>query len=147
MAAKSVDADVVVRITADNPFVNGELVDLVLGRFLEQYPHFDYASNTEKSGFPFGLFVEVVKMSSLVEVKENNPSPEQMEHVTLSFRLNSNVYKVYNVKTEMNFGNLLLSVDTNEDYIRVCSIFNKLFKVKPDFGLSDITKIVEKESA
>ncbi|MDA8942677.1 glycosyltransferase family protein [Alphaproteobacteria bacterium] len=143
LASKSVNADAIVRITADNPFVNGELVDLVLRRFLETYPNIDYASNTEKSGFPFGLFVEVVKMSSLIKVNENNPSPAQMEHVTISFRSNSNSYNVCNVKTELNFGDLLLSVDTIEDYIRVCPLFDQLIKINPYFGLSDIAKLVK----
>mgnify|MGYP001350440503 CR=1 FL=1 len=143
LASKSVNADVIVRLTADNPFVNGELVDLVLSTFLETYPNIDYASNTEKSGFPFGLFVEVVKLSSLSKLNENNPSSAQMEHVTISFRSDSDSYIVCNVKTELNFGDLLLSVDTVEDYIRVCALFNQLIKLNPYFRLSDIAKLVK----
>jgi len=59
------DAEVIVRLTADNPFVDRNLVDYVLGAYLSAAPPVCYASNIEDSGFPYGLYVEVVAESAL----------------------------------------------------------------------------------
>ena len=62
--AQAFNASIVVRLTCDNPFVHSELVDYAVAEFLKQYPEIDYVSNTDSLGFPYGLFVEVIKAST-----------------------------------------------------------------------------------
>ena len=137
-AAQFYNAEVIVRLTADNPFVSADLVDQMVSKFLSLYPNIDYVSNTDNSGFPFGLFVEVVKTNSLLAVQKSLPSPDQIEHVTLSFRQCSSIYQTYQVKSEWSMENVMLTIDTKDDLNRLNSDFKSLVKKDPNFNYLDM---------
>ena len=139
-------ADAIVRLTADNPFVGAELVDIVIEEFIQRYPMVDYVSNTENSGYPFGLFVEVVNMTSLEELQLQKLSRAQLEHVTVPFRSCNSRYSTYQVRSNYDFGQLALSVDTMEDYIRLEPLFRTLSERNANFGLADIASSKKKFS-
>src|SRR5208283_2176155 len=48
-------AEVVVRVTADCPVIDPEVVDRVIGRFLERAAAVDYVSNTQLRTYPRGM--------------------------------------------------------------------------------------------
>lgn len=137
-AAQFYNAEVIVRLTADNPFVSADLVDQMVSKFLSLYPNIDYVSNTDNSGFPFGLFVEVVKTNSLLAVQKSLPSPDQIEHVTLSFRQCSSIYQTYQVKSDLSMENVMLTIDTKDDLNRLNSDFKSLVKKDPNFNYLDM---------
>src|SRR5580704_8315258 len=56
-AAREFGADAIVRITADCPLIDPELIDATVRAFLEQKP--DYATNSLVATYPRGLDVEV----------------------------------------------------------------------------------------
>ena len=142
-AAQFYDADVIVRLTADNPFVGADLVDLVLSKFLCLYPNIDYVSNTDEGGFPFGLFVEAVKTSSLLNINELDPSADQIEHVTLSFRQNATTYLTHQIKSNFCFADVMLTIDTKSDFDRLEPVFTSLVLKDPFFNYSDIAEIYD----
>ena len=101
-------------------------------------PNIDYVSNTDDSGFPFGLFVEVVKTNSLLAVQKSLPSPDQIEHVTLSFRQCSPIYQTYQVKSYWSMENVMLTIDTKDDLNRLNSDFKSLAEKDPNFNYLDM---------
>jgi spore coat polysaccharide biosynthesis protein SpsF (cytidylyltransferase family) len=81
-AARAHHADVVVRITADCPFVDAGLIDQVVGAFLGG--GYDYVSNVlEPRTYPRGLDVEVFRFSALEKAWQEDRDPSWREHVTL----------------------------------------------------------------
>ena len=67
-AAKEVNADIVIRITADCPLIDPEIIDHIITRFIDEQPN--YASNVLTRTYPRGLDTEVFSMSTLKRVWE-----------------------------------------------------------------------------
>ncbi len=62
-AAQAFSADVVVRITADCPLIDSNIVDRVIQHFLDD--DLDYVSNALRYTYPDGLDVEVFSFAAL----------------------------------------------------------------------------------
>ena len=139
-AAQKCRADIVVRLTADNPFVDGSLIDLCLNEFLPRYPEIDYAANVDDCGFPFGLFVEVVKLNTLIDIMDD-ATAEEAEHVTLHIRKHKDQFTIKNILAKQRYPDINLSVDTIEDRVRLLSVFSTLYKKNPNFSLNDIANL------
>jgi glutamate-1-semialdehyde 2,1-aminomutase len=79
-AAKAQAADVVVRITADCPFIDPALVDDVIA--LREAKGADYATNTDPATYPDGLDVEVFTSEALFRAAHEAEARYDREHVT-----------------------------------------------------------------
>ncbi|MBL42063.1 MAG: spore coat protein [Rhodospirillaceae bacterium] len=105
----------IIRLTADNPFVDFNLIDFLVEETLAKYNHYDYINNIENSGFPIGLYVEIFKGKKLKEIRPLKIK-EDLEHVTTSFRNNKSLFKIVNIKTNHRFKYDNLTVDTLEEF-------------------------------
>ena len=72
-------AEWIVRITADNPFVQPELIDAAV----EQAAGVRYVYSGHTNRMPRGFDLEVVHRSALEEALAQAVAPEEREHVTL----------------------------------------------------------------
>jgi len=79
-AARSVAADVVIRITGDCPLIDPQLVDTVIEKFRASGA--DYVSNTSPPTYPDGLDTEVFRFSALETAWKQASTDFQKEHVT-----------------------------------------------------------------
>jgi spore coat polysaccharide biosynthesis protein SpsF len=79
-AAEVHRAEGVVRITADCPLADPEVIDRVVRAFLERRP--DFASNTLCRTYPRGLDVEVLTAQALATAWRHAREPYQRVHVT-----------------------------------------------------------------
>lgn len=79
-AAKAQGAELVVRITADCPLIDPEVIDAVLS--LRAQEAADYASNTDPASFPDGLDVEVFTAAALAVAADEATELFDREHVT-----------------------------------------------------------------
>ena len=137
--ANSSKAEIIIRLTADNPLVNSEVIKKVFSDFWIRYPFIDYVSNTGHSGYPYGLFVEIFKTDALKKLLKLNCFKDR-EHVTVPFR-KSKHFKSYLSKSDLNYPNISLTVDTLEDYERVKSFYTKLLKINKKVSLKNICNI------
>ena len=141
-AAQSHRADVLVRLTADNPFVDASLVDFVVGCFLGADEQVDYVQNVDDCGFPFGLYVEVCTMDALREANAQ-ASAEEREHVTLYVRQRPDAFAHIRVEAPGAFQETHLSVDTPEDHARLKPLFERLHAENPAFGMAELVSARE----
>ena len=116
LAAKVVDADIIMRITADCPLISPELCGQVLKARTKA--NADYASNIEPRTFPQGFDCEVFTFETLKKADEQS---EEREHVTTWMRQSKEVKRV-NVKSPWPLEGRL-TLDTWEDYIVICAAF------------------------
>ena len=90
-AAKKFQVDVIVRITADDPFKDYRLVDEAVSVLIEN--KLDFVCNNNPVSFPEGLDVEVLTFNAL-EVSYNNViSDFDKEHVTQYIHKNKDKFK------------------------------------------------------
>lgn len=80
-AARACEAQTVVRITSDCPFIDPDIVDQTVSLFLESGA--DYASNSLPAQFPHGLDCEVFSANRLFEADARASAPAEREHVTV----------------------------------------------------------------
>jgi glutamate-1-semialdehyde 2,1-aminomutase len=120
MAAKSVSADVIVRITGDCPFVDPILVDQCVREFKRS--GVDYLSNTNPVTYPDGLDVEVISFASLEQANNETYSEFDKEHVTPFIR-NTNTFSKLSISHTQDLSNLRWTVDEPEDLIVATNVF------------------------
>jgi len=111
--AKKFSIDTIVRITADNPLIDPNIIDLVIEKFEKNAC--DYASNTLPRTFPYGTEVEVFSFKSLQKAWKNAKMPSEREHVTPYIRNLQNKFKIINIKNEDDISYLRYTIDRDED--------------------------------
>jgi spore coat polysaccharide biosynthesis protein SpsF len=134
--------NVVVRITADCPVIDPEIIDKAIAIFKRE--NFDYLSNSIVRTFPRGLDVEVFRKSLFLEAsKKFNLSEYQKEHVTPVFYQNPDFYKLGHLISREKFSNLRWTVDTEEDFSFIRQIYENLYPINPKFGFHDVLKFLK----
>jgi spore coat polysaccharide biosynthesis protein SpsF (cytidylyltransferase family) len=112
--AKETNADTVVRITADCPFLSPAVVDRVVGSY--EASDDEYVTNILEYTHPDGLDVEVFGFETLETVWQEATEPADREHVTTYIRqsdefASQNVENVLDM-TAYEFGRRYSSVDS-----------------------------------
>lgn len=136
-AAKRHDADVVVRITGDCPFVDSELVDHCIREFRRK--KVDYLSNVTPPSFPDGLDVEVFTMETLERAWRESSESFDREHVTPYIRTSSG-FKLGAISNPEDLSALRWTLDEPEDLLVINNVFHHF---SPDifFGWTDILQL------
>ena len=129
-AAHATNADVVIRITGDCPFVDPQLIDEMLEDFVAS--NIDYMSNTNPPTFPDGFDIEIFKKSALLQSAEIATSAFEREHVTPCLRTNS-LFSRKNKAAVVDTSHLRLTVDEQRDLDVVRGIADH-FSPRTDFS-------------
>jgi spore coat polysaccharide biosynthesis protein SpsF len=117
-------ADVVVRITSDCPLIEPQVVDWVVGEFLDRQPEVDYASNTSlKRTFPRGLDTEVIRFAALERAWREDRNPAWREHVTPYIYRHPELFGLHNVENPVDHSHMRWTVDTSQDLAFVRRIY------------------------
>lgn len=119
-AARSVEADVIVRVTADCPLLDAEVVDRVVEALARDV---DYASNTHARSFPRGLDVEALHRDTLERLDRLARTPATREHVTSFVLEQPSLFRIAQVTSEEGASDLRWTVDTDEDLALVRALF------------------------
>ena len=144
-AAKERRAAIVVRITADCPLIDPQVIDRVVSAFLTD--DCDYASNTIVCSYPDGLDVEVFSFAALASAWRDARRSTDREHVT-SYLRSSGRFRLRNVESPL--GGALheqrWTVDEARDLEFVRAIYQRL-PAKSDFGWREVLKLLDNEPA
>ena len=137
IAIEQFNPTTIVRITADNPFIDiQKLSETIL---FHKEGNLDY---TCSDYLPYGMNIEVVSAATLLEIdKMNDITIEEREHVTMKLYNCSN-FKTHIIKSnDVDLGHIRVTVDTPHDYMR-SALLHQLQKNKPlDDDLSFIIKM------
>ncbi len=119
-AAKTTNADIVVRITGDCPLVDPSLVD----RCIQCYKDLkvDYFSNTNPVSYPDGMDIEVISFASIERANNEAVLDYDREHVT-PYILNSESFLKSSMQHSEDLSNLRWTVDEYEDLAVVTKVF------------------------
>jgi len=125
-ASKLLSATIIVRITADDPFKDPEIIDKVLYHLIEN-DHLDYVSNNIEPSFPEGLDVEAFRFSALKKAWKEALLPSEREHVTPYIYKNNKIFNVANIKCDCDLSDMRWTVDYINDLNFAREIYKKLY--------------------
>lgn len=124
--AERARADVVVRLTADCPLLDPEVIDRVVAEVID-HPATDYASNVTERSYPRGLDVEAFTREALIRMDQLGRSPAAREHVTIPVRLeHPEAFHCRSVGSPDDDSDLRWTVDTAEDLEFVRLVYRTL---------------------
>ena len=134
------DAEAVVRVTADDPLLDPQVIDKVIQRYLES--PVDYASNILERSWPRGVDTEVISREALERSNREATLEEHREHVTIFARTRGDLFRLLNVTApkEETWPELRLCIDTAEDYEMIRQIFLALSFDPTRPGIGEIVR-------
>ena len=136
-ASKLTRSEILVRLTADCPLIDPEIIKQVIDAFKSNEA--DYASNINPPTFPDGLDVEVFSKEILFLANEFCQELSEREHVTPWIINNKNIKKI-NICNPNDLSYLRLTVDYPEDLEVIKKIIKK-FNSNTDFSWRDVLKL------
>lgn len=123
-AARSAQADVVVRITSDCPLIDPLLVDEVVTHFLTREPAVDYVSNVVPvRTYSRGLDTEVIRFEALERAHREATDSASREHVTAYIYRHPETFRLEGYRCAEDHSAHRWTVDTPEDFALVEKIY------------------------
>lgn len=135
--AKLLKPEYVIRLTADCPCFDAELLDAAIR---EMRPDTDYMGMTSES-FADGLDLEIMKFSALEKAWKEAVHSFEREHVTQYIIRHPELFRLQNFESPIgDFGDQRWTVDEPEDFELVKKIYEhfELELKRDDFGYREI---------
>ena len=132
------NADPIVRVTGDCPLVDPDLLDKMLGFYLEN--NYDFVSNTIIPTYPDGLDIEIFSFKSLRKTFNEAKLKSEKEHVTPYIWKNPGIFQLYNYRNKEELSNYRWTVDEQLDLELIRQIYSN-FKPKIIFSFQDVIEM------
>ena len=141
--AKKFDGDLIVRITADDPLVNPELIDEIIQVCMQT--NCDYATNILHKTYPIGICGEVFPFKILQKLHERQKDSLSREHVTYHITENPHLYNIREVfaPEKLRRPNWRLTVDYKEDLELMSEIFTKLYDANSYIKYASLVRLLD----
>jgi spore coat polysaccharide biosynthesis protein SpsF len=140
-AAKSFNADSIVRITADCPVIDPQIVDEVIHEYIVK-KHDVCGLSGE---FPDGLDVTVFSFKTLEDTWRNAKLPSEREHVCPYMSKHPEKFKLGEYVKFDNLGHYRWTVDEVQDLQFIREVFSRLYEPGEIFLTEDILNLLERE--
>lgn len=135
-SARLLKAEHVVRITADCPLMDPDIIDLIVSRHLVSKA--DYTSNTLLPTYPDGEDVEVLTVDALERAWRDATLRSEREHVTPYLTSHPEIFNLVNVKNAVDLSAKRWTLDREVDYDFLKTIFARLYPRNPLFGMREV---------
>ena len=141
-AARLFKAKDIIRITADCPLIDPQIIDDTIDCYFERGA--DYCSNALEETFPDGLDVSIFSFNALSNAWENAKLLSEREHVIPYIRKNPDKFKIVSFRNEADLSNKRWTLDTEKDFLFIKAVLEGLYPAKPDFKMNDILEFLKK---
>jgi len=130
-AAEHYQADIIVRVCADNPLVCASEIDRLVHFYHDNSIDYAYNHIPRNNNYPDGLGAEICDKDLLFKIDCESKTPEQREHL---FNLIWDNQERYNIGTfdpprEIAYPKLKLDIDTHQDYLK---LLNAPYRIEMD---------------
>lgn len=144
-AAKENNADIVVRVTSDCPLIDPEVSSKIIEFYLENMDKYDYVSNTIDRTYPRGLDIEVFSFKALEKAFKEAIIERDKEHVTPYIWDNPDKFKLCQYRNDIDYSYLRWTLDTEEDYLLISTVYKELYGTKDILGFNNIIELFKKK--
>ena len=130
-AAKSFDAEIIVRVTADCPLFDPEVLSSMLVEFeriLSGGSAKIYLSNTRVRTYPRGLDAEIFNFPALETAYHKAKQDFEREHVTQYMHSHEDEFMLYDFKNNENYSDYRWTLDTPEDFNFIEAVYLGLYR-------------------
>lgn len=139
--AREYNADVIVRVPADNPTPEPSIIDQTISYHLSSDN--DFSSSYPEilnNGFPDGVGCEVYNMGALEEIWKTSSDPRNREHPHTNVYENPGRYRIGTpaCPVELRRPDIVLDVNTQAEYDFMAKLYEDLYPANPHFTISDI---------
>jgi spore coat polysaccharide biosynthesis protein SpsF len=124
--AKKFSLTHIVRITADNPLIDPDMIDQAIKKYSTF--NYDYLTNSIDRTFPNGTEVEIFSFDALEIAWKYAKKKSEREHVTPYFYNNPKKFKIHHFKQKKNQSKFRYTIDRKEDYALVVEILSRIKK-------------------
>jgi len=138
---KNLNADIVVRITADCPLMDASIIDIGLDKFLNS--NYDYLSNVHPATYPDGYDVEIFSFKTLENAWKDAKKTSEREHVTPYIWNHPELFKLGNWENEKDYSQYRLTVDEKEDFELVSKIILQFKSKFAQLSMKDVIGFLE----
>ena len=143
-AAKQFSLDLILRVTGDCPAVDHAIIDELIENHIDGRYDFSTLSAIKRT-FPKGIDASVFSFELLKEACNSAVHDYEKEHVTSYFyKSHPDKFSILSLEAPFHykFPELRLTLDTHEDYIFFCALYDSLYETNPHFSLDDILKLI-----
>ena len=142
-AVKETKADVIIRITADCPLIDPQIIDEMIDSFEKEKCGY-LLNDPECKGHPRGFDVDIFFTKCLEKTAELVKRDYHKEHITTFMLDNPEMFKVryYEAPKNLYRSDYRLCVDEESDLILIKKIFEH-FKPRKDFNAQEIIKYID----
>jgi spore coat polysaccharide biosynthesis protein SpsF len=133
------NADIIVRITADNPFTEVKFIDLSIAHILNTGCDYVTFKNV-----PYGSGVESFTREAIFRANKSAISKEEKEHVTLHILNNMDKFNCTKMNPpwdDLKRPDIRATIDTIEDYYNIKSFYNN--EKSDSDSLEDYIKFID----
>lgn len=143
-AAKEQHADIVIRVTSDCPLIDACILDDMLAKVKQQNicVMTNAGIDQSKRTFPRGLDIEIFRFEVLEQAYKMASELYQREHVTPYIYETSSDTSYY--QSSIDYSEHRWTLDTEEDFKVIQSIYDELYQGEHDFYMKDILEYLEK---
>lgn len=144
---KEYDAEALVRVTGDCPFVDPEIVDQLVETYVQNRGAVDYVSNVLPPTFPHGLDAEVYPLHTLERLwRECADHPFWQDWFAGWLLDHRDLFRTRNLSYDEDFSHRYRwTVDYPEDLEFARQVFARLYREGQVFHMRDVLALLQKE--
>lgn len=138
-AGEKEQADIIVRITGDNPFTDPEVIDTMIESHINSG-----ADYTRMDNLPVGVTAEIISLSALKKAFRMAEDSSYTEYMTKYFVDYPDIFKLNILQSEKSLcrPDYRLTVDYQQDYELMKKIFGH-FKDRAWFSMKDVIRFLD----
>lgn len=137
-------ADALVRITADCPLVEPNLVDRIVALWRDSGQWLEYVSNVFPATYPDGLDVELLSRRAFERLDRDVTEPRFRESLTAYIWEHADAFRIANVEHDHDLRRLRWTLDYPADLSFVEAVYAELGDIDGGFTMRDVLALIER---
>ena len=145
LAAKKYQINTIVRLTADCPLIDPDIIDQSISKFLSK--KYDFVANTSppfKKTYPDGVDVEVFSFNLIKKVNFKCKNKNDLEHVTPFIWRKKKRFNLFRFELKNNLSKYRFTLDYKEDFLLIREILINLYKKRKKITMKSVVNYIKK---